>query len=283
MSYKTGLIFTFTICILSNFYCTAKDSHNAYQDSLFQEKFYSKGAYEDADRIISSMPNDTESNELLLKFIEKCPTYRNYAEKKLVLNNYSKLIPYLNTNKDKLLFGDWEAIIEALETKKGLQVDSSLNKILHTVSSTSPSADIRGIIRLYFYKYGKLTDIISLAKYLDVETNNANRQDILGSLTRFKHDSTDSILAKNLISSVDFYDIELLVEFGLQKYNRYDLLPAIYTVRDSLMAIKNLSLVEKAKNTVQVLDNAIKILEQKKAEKAPIGLPLSWPDEPVKK
>lgn len=266
-----------------NLHCMGNDKDGSCKDSLFQNIFNSTGAYEEAERIINTTPNNKMYNELLIKFTESYPIYRNYSLKKLTLNNYDKLSLWLNSNYTNLDLEDWRSITEALETKKGLQVDSSLNKILHTVSSTSPSADIRGIIRLYFYKYGKLTDIISLAKYLDVETNNANRQDILGSLTRFKHDSTDSILAKNLISSVDFYDIELLVEFGLQKYNRYDLLPAIYTVRDSLMAIKNLSLVEKAKNTVQVLDNAIKILEQKKAEKAPIGLPLSWPDEPVKK
>jgi hypothetical protein len=117
----------------------------------------------------------------------------------------------------------------------------------------------------------RLEDCNTLAERITYEPDETVCMFYYRGLVRFSTVRMDSLVLKYIPNVKDKWF------FNFLKYNnRYDFLPELYTLREQLKNEKNPLMKGVAKDMLIRLEEVLPKLEKKKAEKAPIGLPLDW-------
>ena len=271
-NYLLILFFVFFNCGAKNLPNSDKEL-NLLVDSLFQSKFLQPGAYQEADSLVKKIVVFEHSDSILIRFMETYPIYRNYPLKQLTKQRSPALTNWLNSNSYLLEKLDWDFIIEGLLSNKKTNNDTFLSSTFSKVSNESSDPNIRHLLLYYFSVNGNLKEVLEIANNLQKETNKINRSDILISLTKFHTIKTDSILKLFLSKDIEYELMPDLLEYGIVKFNRYDLLLDLKLLKTKFLNDSNQKRFEIAKESLKILEKTILELEQKKKANAYIGLP----------
>ncbi|MBD3314872.1 MAG: hypothetical protein GF344_03735 [Chitinivibrionales bacterium] len=70
--------------------------------------------------------------------------------------------------------------------------------------------------------------------------------------------------------------MDWVIKYSIKDYRRYDFLPELYSLKKRIEGMADASEKSNWNRVLKSLEKTIPYLEQKKVEKAEIGLPLDW-------
>ena len=218
----------------------------------------------------------TEAGKVILKFASKNEQYRYIALEILTQFKYAELGLWLKNNWKILGKDDWECISrEFFNLNFSWRDTGVLNAIsLNATNSIDPKS--RHFCLVILVETATLATSKALLPRLDVESDEDCRRDLYRILSRYKYSDFDTKIQKAIVDYNESYALNGMIELSIKDFNRYDLLPDLYSLRSRLQKVTDVTKKSEAKETLEILKQVIPYLEQKKAEKAPIGLPLDW-------
>lgn len=230
-----------------------------FRDGLAQRAIY--------ELIEEGCPN---TEQTLYKFSEENPLYREHSLGEMAERRMHSFITFLYKHGDTLDDPTLITCIVSLNSSKPWINDSLLDYITHIVIS-HPNASKRMDALSHLTNAARLEDCNFLSDKIQYEPDERVRMFYYRVFVRFKTEKMDSLVLKYIPNVKD----ERFFNF-LKYNNRYDFLPELYTLKEQLKNEKNPLMKGVAKDMLTQLDKVLPILEKKKAEKAPIGLPLDW-------
>lgn len=181
-------------------------------------------------------------------------------------------ISWVKENKGKFSGEHWVGVAKVTNTNNKRR---ELLNLLIDVSERSNDKYVRDMIRVETFDYWNLEQVYSGNKCLNIETSQKSRLRLYGANARFKSEQTDSVL-NLLFKGNEQMTIEWVAKYSLKDYNRYDLLPELFTLKEKIENLKDASEKSNWNRVLKSLNKTIPYLEEKKKEKAEIGLPLDW-------
>ena len=266
------LSFLFMVLIINGQSYGAKNRCDSLNEILFSD--YLKDWHRDGvvQRIIDELieENCPKYEITLYKFSVENMLYRKHSIKKMAKNRMNSYINFLYKHGDTLDGPTIFTCIASLNSSNPWTNDSLLNYITHIVIS-NPARAIRIDALNHLANAARLEDCNILADRIIYEPDETVRMFYYRVFVRFSTEKMDSLVLKYIPNVNEEYF------FNFLKYNnRYDFLPELYTLKEQLKNEKNPLMKGVAKDMLIQLEEVLPILEKKKAEKAPIGLPLDW-------
>jgi hypothetical protein len=254
-------------------------------DSLFSSEFENK-YMQDEVRALTNKLADVGGRAVVNAFFNFALNNTQYGE--MVINALFDLHPqdlsiWIRSNKQSFSVEQWELIATNYELEGYKWNDSILSNTITDNALSQKDNAIRNFLLASIARSGTFKEISRIKVLLNKETSPGCRRQIFKALCRYKNNANDSILKTSLENFSESNVINRWLESGLQEYSRYDFLPELYALKSRLEKVKDVTKVAEAKETLEILKTVIPYLEQKKAENAPIGLPLNWPEGNVQK
>jgi hypothetical protein len=266
------LSFLFMVLTLNGQSFAVKNRCDSLKEVLFSDYF--KDWHKDGmvKRIIDEMVEEKcpEYEKTFYKFSVENMLYRKHSISKMAESRMHSFITFLYKNGDTLDDPTMFTCIVSLNSRNPWTNDSLLDYITHIVIS-HPFAATRITALNHLANAARLEDCNILADRIAYEPEDRVRMFYYRVFARFSTEKMDSLVLKYIPNVKDEYF------FNFLKYNnRYDFLPELYTLKEQLKNEKNPLMKGVAKDMLIQLEEVLPILEKKKTEKAPIGLPLDW-------
>jgi hypothetical protein len=260
------------VLVLNGKSYAAKNQCDSLKEVLFSDYF--KVKFRDnlvetiIDEILEEKCHSTE--QTLYKFSVENPLYRKHSLGKMAENRMHSFISFLYKYGDSLDSPTLFTCIVSLNSKNPWTNDSLLDFITHLAVSYPEAATRTTALNLLTIS-SRLEDCMILTERIGFEPNEIVLIYYYRTLVRFSNKEIDSLVLKYIPNTKDEWFFSYIDD-----NNRYDFLPELYTLREQLKNEKNPLLKKVAGDMLIKLEEVLPILEKKKAEKAPIGLPLDW-------
>lgn len=266
------LLFVLIVIILNGQSYSAQNRCDSLKEILFSDYF--KEWHKDGivKRVIDELieQNCPYHEQTLFRFSEGNMLYREHSIKKMAKNRMHSFITFLYKHGDTLDDPTLFTCIVSLNSRNPWTNDSLMDYITHIVIS-HPNQGKRIDALNHLANAARLEDCNILADRIIYEPDETVRMFYYRVFVRFSTEKMDSLVLKYIPNVNEEYF------FNFLKYNnRYDFLPELYTLKEQLKNEKNPLMKGVAKDMLIQLEEVLPILEKKKAEKAPIGLPLDW-------
>jgi hypothetical protein len=267
-------LFVFIVLTLNGQSNSAKNRCDSLKGALFSDNF--KDWHKDGivERVIDELieGNCPEYEKTLYRFSLENTLYRSYSLKKMAKCRMHSFITFLYKYGDSLDAPTMFDCMVSLNPGAVWTNDSLMDYITHLVISHL-DAGTRTDALNRLVKSARYEDCNVLADKIIFEPDESNIRRYYRTLVRFSSKKIDSVVSKHIPNIIKYDDVFF---DKLEEYNRYDFLPELYTLRDRLKKEENPLKKKDATEMLIRLDKVLPILEKKKAEKAPIGLPLDW-------
>ncbi|NMB95702.1 MAG: hypothetical protein GYA02_03695 [Clostridiaceae bacterium] len=268
-----NLLFVFMVLILNGqSYSVGKNRCDSLKEVLFSDYF--KDWHKDGmvQRIIDEMAEEKcpEYEKTFYKFSVENNLYRKHSLGKMAEYRMRSFITFLYKYGDSLDSPTLFTCIVSLNSKNPWINDSLLDYLTHIVIS-HPASSTRITALCHLANAARLEDCNILADRMKYEPEERIHLFYYRVLVRFSTKKIDSLVLRYIPRTKDEYFFDYLKD-----NHRYDLLPELYTLKEQLKNEKKPLMKGVAKDMLIQLEEVLPILEKKKAEKAPIGLPLDW-------
>jgi hypothetical protein len=273
------------ICFLSS--CSSKTNSEKkdvknekyvllFSDTL-KERHLDKKVNSLLEEIVNS--NDVGKFDSIQKFVLLNEWYSCNGLFFLIDNNYRGLAQWINSNCGIISEFTWKNLPNEFGARAPKQLSTELQIALFNCMYNIKDVNDRG------YNLNKLWETagyecakLAMTK-LPAETESYIRTVLYTMLSRFNTPEFNSIIKMLITSKIEFDALELVLEFGFESYNRYDFLPELKKLEADLKKEKVPAKIGLQKSIMEQLATTIPVLEKKKLENAPIGLPLDWPGD----
>lgn len=269
---KAILIFLVCVACLS-----AQKYNDQYLDTLFSDDFtYGHISSDAADNLLDIIVEKKHPmyEDALIEFITVNKDYDSNVFPYLIRLESEKFISWLKENGNTLSKDTWLYICRTLE-KEGWH-DSLIHKVIMKNIISHGDDWARLVLVRYIENNGKLDEIKMLSSFLNKERDINIIGAIYSSLCRYDFKNFTNIIKPLYLRTDISKTLERVTRDGIKKYNRYDLLPELINLSSKLKSEKDVIKKGQYVSLQKELDKTIPYLEQKKKEKAPIGLPLDW-------
>jgi hypothetical protein len=273
------------LCLLSS--CSSKTniSKNDKKDEKYIKLFSEELKERAFDNVVNSLlkeiinSNDDGKFDSIQKFILLNELYGSNGLFFLIDNNYSGLAQWLNKNCGVISEVAWNNLPNEFgsHVPKMVNTDiqiSILNCIMHLSDPYRVQQNLVILNSFAGYQCAKLA-----MQYLLSARDKDVRIELYIILAKFNTTEFNTVLKKLIFEKVELDAIECVNKFSFDKHNRYDFLPELKQLRASLKKEKDPAKIGLQKSLIEQLEKTIPVLETKKAENAPIGLPLDWPGD----
>lgn len=265
--------------------CMAKTNVSKGTDSLytalFSERLKEKYLSDEVESLIEEIiqKNDIGRFDSIQKFIKLNDTYAYIAIYYLIKNNYKGFGKWLNVNCGQLTDKSWIGLSSQFGAEDPKFVDTEMQIALFKCIYNMKDIAYRGynlnvLRKICGYKCAQL----AMSK-LPSETDSYIRTRLYTMLSRFNTPEFNTIIKKLITDKIELDAVEYVSMFGFEEHNRYDFLPELKKLEADLKKEKDPAKIGLQKSTLEQLATTIPVLEKKKLENAPIGLPLDWPGE----
>lgn len=272
------------IVILTVYSCTISKANVELEqkkliDTLFSDGIERYGNTDYVVEILNRFADYANRDSLYFAFALKSQMYRSDAIVKLINSCSPFAAKYLELHSEKLIPEEYFQILRTAGGREMPCYNLKLMKQLIKIAKNDTidlrvSATIAKVVRYN----GSLKDVKSLSELLGSQAHSEIKSWFCITICRYNDQQLNELFLKHFNGDVNYQNI---INFGIKPFNRYDLLPVLSSLRSKLVTIKYPD--SKTKETLTTLSEIISYLERKKAENAPIGLPLDWPDGNVRK
>lgn len=258
-----------------------KNELNILIDSLGSAEF-KKEYMRDEIRALIKQLKDTGGEKVIGAFYNFALSNKQYGD--MVFNALFNLHPadistWIRNNKGSFTINQWETIFRNYEIDAYKWNDSILANTLIDIASNTKDENVMYFALLTYASSGTYQEVKKVVfPIVKITVDKHSRMQIFKALCRY----SEPVIKNEIINFLTNYSepevINYCLESGLQEYSRHDFLPELYALKTKLTKVKDVTKVAEAKETLEILKTVIPYLEQKKAENAPIGLPLNWPE-----
>jgi hypothetical protein len=214
-----------------------------------------------------------QADTLIYNFTVNSNIYRQYSLRALARKRSPLYIKFLKENIDSIDPATLAWSINWLPRREPW-INHELNELFVNIGLNDFRASFRMDAISYLSDVCRYQDAKKLIQNLDKEPDPEVRRWIYTCLIRFHSDLFDSIIIDGMnngqITNEYFYTMDV------KSNNRYDLLTTLYQLRDKMKNETDKFKIENARIVYYAINEIIPYLEKKKADKAPIGLPLDW-------
>jgi len=185
-----------------------------------------------------------------------------------------KVGSWLQNNADRLNATGWQIISAAVQRahwRDSTVMRVLLNEAIHgDLDHSIPHDKIRSRRNISgaFGGVGTFDEVKQLAQLGDTTAFPKIRWGTLEAAARFDHPPFNRRIREVLMSRKE---PPVWILSGLKAHNRYDFLPELRAVEKQMPA-------STSRYTQEKMERVIRHLEEKKAEGAPLGVPLDWPE-----
>ncbi|MBN1600335.1 MAG: hypothetical protein JW915_01945 [Chitinispirillaceae bacterium] len=221
----------------------------------------------------------THKTDIFKEYILRNKPHHDWAVRFLPLGDDSELGVWLEQNFNRIKDDyTWIEIAKSANHFQRNEANNKVFKVLLKRLNTLTDKDARHEILFTFRLKSMYEESEYFSKLLKVETDEPCRIDLYVILCRFKNAEIDSMLKNRLQQWEEPAVLYGFIDKGIKRNNRHDYIETLIELKSTLLTIKNPAKLADAKETIELLSTIIHYLEQKKAENAPIGLPLNWPE-----
>lgn len=275
-------IMLIVICLLSS--CTSKTNigknigKNEKYILLFSDALKETAIDKRVDSLLNEVvkSNDEGKFDSIQKFVLFNDWYSSNGLFFLIDNNYSGFTQWLNKNCGIISEFAWKNLPNEFGARTPKPISTEMQIALFNCMYTIRDISVRGhnlniLRKTCGYKCAQL----AMSKLPD-ETDSYIRTRLYTMLSRFNNPEFNSVIKKLITDKVELGAVEYVSMFGFEENNRYDFLPELKQLQSALKKEKDPAKIGLQKSTLEQIANTIPVLEKKKFENAPIGLPLDW-------
>ncbi|MBD3316427.1 MAG: hypothetical protein GF344_11625 [Chitinivibrionales bacterium] len=293
------------MCLLFLVSCSFADNCDKLRDSLFLSSETHVNAEYYIERIRSHCQE--KAVKILSTYVEANLEFRDYVLDDLLEMNWTGLPSWLQKNASVLSKREWLRLKLEFMKKERVANDTIIADVFLSVALNHDTTKIRGILHHAFMENGAYREVIRIGKAIQNGDTLGTYDVMLVSQLRF-NDSLLNVNVKEFLHNypLTHHDFDAIVYYGFRFYSRYDFLPDLYALKarllkqsdprkiaeveeklkeveemipDDYQPYLSVAKTQKIKDVEQMLeklDEIIPILEKKKKQNAPIGLPLDW-------
>jgi hypothetical protein len=277
------------ICFISS--CSSKTDIGKKSEKdekyalLFSEDLKGTWLHKEVNSLLNEIINSNDKGKFdsIQKFVLVNELYSSNGLFFLIDYNYSGLAQWLNKNCGIISNVAWRNLPNEFGAPTPKPVSTEMQIALFNCIYNIKDDVIRGSnLNILWQIAGYKCAQLAISK-LPVETDPHARTRLYTMLSRFNTPEFNTIIKKLITDKIELGAVEYVSMFGFEECNRYDFLPELKKLEADLKKEKDPAKIGLQKSTLEQLATTIPVLEKKKLENAPIGLPLDWPGEVVKK
>jgi hypothetical protein len=209
--------------------------------------------------------------------VEKYPSARARASMEYLTRICDPAYPlWIKKNLNNLTDNDIYNIVYPIYQFENRCYDALLVDLLFNYADTGNyDKKVNDAVTSLIIGHGTLKQTLEIYTWLTKKSSGSiTPVNIYITQVRFKTPQTDKNVVKGLEELKNSEHLYSLIEFGLKEFNRYDFIGNLQKLRTILKPGK-----KQDNENINLIEETIIYLEQKKSENAPIGLPLNWPEE----
>jgi hypothetical protein len=244
-------------------------------DSLFSQRYEEKFRENEVIPILSLLINEkcVKNDSAIAEFAISNSLY-GYLGIGVLARNHSSVLPELLLKHSKELSRiHWSYFATNLSVSQ-CWGNPVIDNIIENQVYQNPDVVTRDMILQYFANCATVAICKRIAEMYSEEPERIVRNRHLILYCRFNSPNLNKVIQKEL--KINPYSFEKIIRIGFKQYNRYDFLPELYILQDKLVKEENPLRKTEIEEILTTLKDVIPYLEKKKAENAPIGLPLDW-------
>jgi hypothetical protein len=273
------------LCLLST--CSSKTIVEKKNDKdekyrlLFSEDLNGTWLHKRVDSLMKEVINSNDEGKFdsIQKFALLNERYSRIGLFFLMENNYSGFAKWLNKNCGIISEVAWKNLPREFGASTPKPVSTEIQiALFHCMYNIKDISDRGNNMNVLWKIAGYKCAQLAMSK-LPVETDPHVRTRFYTMLSRFNTPEFNAIIKKMIADKIELGAVEYVSMFGFEECNRYDFLPELKQLQSALKKEKDPAKIGLQKSTLEQLATTIPVLEKKKLENAPIGLPLDWPGD----